>query len=126
MLRLLRAKLNMPELLTKDEPALIEDIIGALLKLIFPKCSEADMEKAVQARGVKNISKVISAVDENDAGDLAEALESVLDQTDAAELGAEIEKRRKRREKASRGDPASSDEEADPPFDANLPAEDDD
>ena len=126
MLRLLRAKLNMPELLTKDEPALIEDIIRALLKLIFPKCSEADMEKAVQARGVKNISKVISAVDENDAGDLAEALESVLDQTDAAELGAEIEKRRKRREKAARGDPASSDEEADPPFGANPPSEDED
>ena len=85
-----------------------------LVRMIHTNCSDDDVRSALDARGTRKARAKVGVVEENAAGDLADALEAVLDPSDAAVLEDEFARARKRRRKAQSDDPGVSGEEEDP------------
>ena len=101
----------------------LPEVIETLVKMLLPECTREDVVEALHARGTKTQARVQGAVENNDAEDLAEALDGILDPSDAAEVGETIRRSRKRRRAhPGGGDPVSSgDEGPDPASGDDIP-----
>ena len=97
----------------KQKPERLDEVIAMLIRMIHPNCSDDDVKSALDARGTRTARAKVGVVEENAAGDLADAMSAIVDPSDAAVLEDEFVKARKRRRKAQSGDPGVSEEEQD-------------
>ena len=97
----------------KQKPERLDEVIAMLIRMIHPNCSNDDVKSALDARGTRTARAKVGVVEENVAGDFADAMSAIVDPSDAAVLEDEFVKARKRRRKAQSGDPGVSEEEQD-------------
>ena len=109
----------------QKRPQKLDDVIATLIRMIHPECSDADVKSALDARITKKVRARVGVVEANAQGELADAMSTIIDPSDAANFEDEFEKARKRCRKAATGDLEVSEgeedhPEEDPPEDVNM------